>query len=1252
MNAKPRCINVLIVITLVLSALLTGPSVKKVEAASPSVVISQVYGGGGGSSSKYKNDFIELFNKTNNAIDISGWSLQYASVSGTTWYPQVFPAGTIIPANSYFLIQQASSGTGGTDYLPAPDIIPTPESIFSMNSTTAKVALVNSTIALSGANPAGTSTVIDLVGYGTATGYEGTGPIPGANDTTSIKRKNSCVDSDSNLSDFTTSTPPTPRNSTNTQICNAPIIPTCPMRLVTDAGVAKNASFSAVDADSIVTSAEITGGSASGISISYTAATEINGALTGTLSVANNVAINTYDVVISFTNDDTVPETQTCTVPVSVYDPSLGIQVTGPEDITTAIFTEASSNFMATDSDSAVNSVSITSAPVTGITLTDIVPAAADGGILTGTLTVADSVPSGGYSVELSFTNDDGQETKKTVSVTVSNQEINAPTCPTSIEISEGQNATRSISASDPDGRVISAAITGDAVAGISIENSNAAASIGGSYTAELTIADSTAGSITPYSVVITFTNDDPGTPQTKTCTVPVTVVPTTCPVGAFTNYSIHDIQGSGDVSPVVNTSVSFTGIITALNYSTTAKNQIVGFYIQSADADVDADPLTSEGVYVYTGTKNAADYGIGSQVLVNGYVKEYYDLTEITNNSSPAVSLTVSKCGSQGNPLPSVTPITLPLGDGETLERYEGMLVHVNGPLVIGQNYFLARYGQLTLSAGRRMFNATNGNGLGDTAAANAAITIFLDDSVNAQNPGPVPFYDVVRPNRAGDVIADGITGIMDWGTINASSTYGYRIEKVIDPIITSANPRTAAPENVGGEIKLAGFNVENFFTTILKNTPYPSSCAYESSNTPRGAEVVSGYAANAEYLRQLDKTVAALVGLDADIVGLVEIESCTEAQATQALVAALNAKLPTDKQYEIIDTPLPTADISGLSAPVNAYSADYIKVDIIYRPTKVTPVNSPKSYTEKLTAYGYDETFDRFPIAQVFETVATGEKFSVIANHFKSKGCTDATGEDLDTGQGCWNAKRVAQAKALLDFVELIQEYAQDPDVILVGDYNAYGAEDPINTLTGAGMINEMLRVPAATRYTYVYDGMAGYIDQMIATSSFDSQITGIAPWHINSDEATMLDYTLSYKPAAQLALFSVDPYRTSDHDPILIGISPNTGPSASTIIIDTQPAYPGKTFFMELPDGLFLDPTLNEVLTYSATLANGDPLPAWLTFNPENRTLLGTPPQSNEGQSLSIKISVTDHAGATASQTFTLNIYYAINLPLVFK
>jgi hypothetical protein len=173
---------------------------------SAKVVINEVYGGGGNSGATYKNDFIELYNNEDYAVNLNGWSVQYASATGATWSATSLSGN--IPAKGYYLIQQAA-GAGGTANLPTPDASGT----INMSGTAGKVALLNNTTLLSGSCPTGIN-IIDLVGFGSnASCFEGSGPTVAPSNTASVQRKIKGFDTNDNKEDFETINPPTPRNS-------------------------------------------------------------------------------------------------------------------------------------------------------------------------------------------------------------------------------------------------------------------------------------------------------------------------------------------------------------------------------------------------------------------------------------------------------------------------------------------------------------------------------------------------------------------------------------------------------------------------------------------------------------------------------------------------------------------------------------------------------------------------------------------------------------------------------------------------------------------------------------------------------------------------------------------------------------------------------------------------------------------------------------------------------------------------------
>ncbi len=287
-------------------------------------------------------------------------------------------------------------------------------------------------------------------------------------------------------------------------------------------------------------------------------------------------------------------------------------------------------------------------------------------------------------------------------------------------------------------------------------------------------------------------------------------------------------------------------------------------------------------------------------------------------------------------------------------------------------------------------------------------------------------------------------------------------------------------------------------------------------------------------ELTRQRDKLLATLVGLDADIVGLNELENTTGVEPLADLVAGLDASLGAGT-YAYIDS--------------GTIGTDAIKVGLIYRPAAVTPVGAFEILDSSVDARFLD-TFNRPVLAQTFEENATGARFTVAVNHLKSKGSAcDAVGDpDTGDGQGNCNLTRKAAAEALVDWLQTDPTGSGDRDFLIVGDLNSYAMEDPIDAVkagpddvpgTADDYVNLIAAYQGADAYSYVFDGQAGYLDHALASASLAAQVTGAADWHINADEPDLLDYDTSFKPPEQDALYEPNAYRSSDHDPVIVGL-----------------------------------------------------------------------------------------------------------------
>lgn len=583
----------------------------------------------------------------------------------------------------------------------------------------------------------------------------------------------------------------------------------------------------------------------------------------------------------------------------------------------------------------------------------------------------------------------------------------------------------------------------------------------------------------------------------------------------------IHVVQGKGAFSELNGSVVTVEAIVVG-DFQDTSR-QLRGFFLQEEAADFDDDPATSEGIYVFD-NGFGVDVNAGDRVRVRGQVAEYNTLTELKRIE------TVEICDSD-NPIEAI-PVAFPLPTADAMEQYEGMLVRLTSPMLVAQNYFLGRYGQITLVAGGRAYQPTNLFPPGSPeaialAAENRARLIVLDDGQDLRalgdNPDPVPYLGTPDTTiiRAGDAITN-VVGVIDYGRINSAPGdevgLGYRIQPVAEPTFTTANPRATTPPTVGGSVKVTGFNVLNYFNGNGSGGGYP---------TERGAKT------GAEFDRQRDKIITALSAMQADVIGLMEIENdgYGPESALQDLVNGLNqatAERDSTAEYVFVD---PGLDRLG---------ADAIAVGIIYNTTTVTPIGSPAT----LTTGAFDQELADFgrsrqPLVQTFET-ADGERFTVVVNHFKSKrpsGEPDEANIDSGNGTGAWNGRRTEAAQDLLAWLATDPTASNDPDFLILGDLNAYAKEPPITTFEEAGYVNLIAHYGGSEAYSYVYDGQLGYLDHALASSTLFSQTTGAMDWHINADEAKVLDYDARFNPPQY---YAPDPFRASDHDPVIVGLA----------------------------------------------------------------------------------------------------------------
>lgn len=766
------------------------------------------------------------------------------------------------------------------------------------------------------------------------------------------------------------------------------------------------------------------------------------------------------------------------------------------------------------------------------------------------------------------------------------------PVCPASVAAIAGTAGSGTASASDADGIVSSALITSITPSNpgtISLSNFVAASAAGGTATVTLNVGAGTP--VGNYTVTITWSNNN-DTPQTATCNIAAQVIPSG-------TVLIHDIQGTAETPNFAGLALQIRGIVVGDFQGSTGLN---GFFVEEEQSDWDANPNTSEGIFIFA--PSAPNVNVGDDVTVTGTVANFPTANGVTQLST-VTSVVVN---STGNPLPPAQAVTLPVPTSAAadLEKYEGMRVSF-GALTVTDNSSLGSFGELVL-APSRLFIPTNSIDPNDNPATGNSISgnsnvsainaqqslnnrsrIVLNDGRSGSNLNPIAFIGAGTNStiRLGDTVS-GLGGVLNFG-------FGtYRVEPTGTVSFAAANPRTTAPDAVGGTLKVASFNLENFFFTLGS----------------RGATN------QAERDRQRDKLAAALAALNADVVGLIELEKGTQANP-DAAVNELIAKLNTlgVGTYAVVPTP------AAVYAATNPVGTDTdIKSGMIYRTSTVMTVGA--SLTDTAAAAG---TYSRAPIAQTFQSKANGSRFSVVVNHFRSKICASGTtGEDNDqsTGQACFNARRRIQAQAVVSFINNTLAPI-DPDVINVGDFNAYAQEDPIDVFRAAGFVDVLASAPGQS--TLVFSGESGRIDHAFVTPSFASQVTGGTIWNINAEEPDVFDYNTENKPDDR---YAPTPYRSADHNPILLGL--NLSCPSVAIAPDSLPGGTAGTPY-------------NQTLTASGGLTpytfsvSGGIFPDGLSLSPAG-VISGTPTKTG---TFSFTVTVNAGAGCAGIRNYSISI-----------
>lgn len=587
-----------------------------------------------------------------------------------------------------------------------------------------------------------------------------------------------------------------------------------------------------------------------------------------------------------------------------------------------------------------------------------------------------------------------------------------------------------------------------------------------------------------------TYLWQQPATATPGAVNPPLAVAP---PVSACDRAPTHEIgavQGPGAQTPLAGQQVTVRGVVVGDTPG------LSGFYLQ--DADGDGNAATSDGIFV----SSRIPVGLGDTVAVTGGASEQFGQTQISSSQDVAVCAVGSAAS-----LPAPAALDLPADDAGR-EPLEGMLVAPADQLTVSEVFNLTRFGELTLSEGGVLVTPTEAARPGADAAAvrmaNARRSLVLDDGLSSSTSvANRPYLSPSTPVRVGDVLTFTSPTVLGYG-FNA-----WRLQPAdgtAEGTFAPMNTRPAAPQPVGGDMQVAAFNVLNYFLT------------FDPAKGGRGAR------SQQQLDKQAGKIVPAIEALGAEVVTLMEIEDTASTgygdgspdQALADLTRRLNVAAGYDKWSYV---PLP--------AELLAVDRDVIRNAIIYQNDVVQTVGAPVGQVDESVWFNARE-----PIAQTF--AKDGDRFTVIANHFKSKSPGTPTGDNVDTGdgQGQWNGDRTRQAASLARFAEQLRTSTADDDVLLMGDLNAYTQEDPIQLLRGAGFTDLGEKLDPG-HYSYVFDAASGSLDHAMASPALTAKITDLTHWSINAVESFAYQYT------GDPALYAANPYRSSDHDPLVLGI-----------------------------------------------------------------------------------------------------------------
>ncbi|HEH9417609.1 TPA: ExeM/NucH family extracellular endonuclease [Aeromonas sobria] len=658
----------------------------------------------------------------------------------------------------------------------------------------------------------------------------------------------------------------------------------------------------------------------------------------------------------------------------------------------------------------------------------------------------------------------------------------------------------------------------------------------------------------------------------------PIPTIQGTGAGSALATQTVTDKNGNvtGAISPGT---FNVRGIVTALGQSLTR-----GFYL--TDPVGDGNAATSDGIFVYLSDKDFAtkyaDIKPGAELCLEAKVEEYYGGTQLkpTFESGKArVQVTT-----QGLNVPTNV---LQVNEGETLaqamNRYEGMRVRLDSSsdLHLTRNYGfdykvyrnnveLAHKTPLIKPTQLHVANSADAIALATRNGSNRLVV----ESDNKVPDGVLPWFPSWDADQGYLRIGDQLNGLEGVIVYNKEA---FRLVVPSDVTLTAGallrspeEDRQNAPARLSGsDLRIGSFNVLNYFTSHSSIGGALNILCKDQADADNAKGCNRGAKSQPEFEKQRTKIVNAITAMDADLLGLMEMENngFADNSALHNLVTRLNEQQQdASKHYAYVRLPVSTLTDGKF------FGGDAIMVAMIYRPALLTPSGDAsviKLPEQRYTTGGVAKTAgQRDSLVQSFTVAKSKEPLTLVVNHLKSKGSGcyengDGKTEPADL-QGKCTEFRVSAAKVLGEAVSKLPG-----QVLLVGDLNSYAKEDPIRVLTdynpatserkivsashtfigdqsyeqlgrevtrSYGLIDLNVKFNKEKAISYSYAGELGTLDYALANPALASKVAGVADWHINSFESSLFEYGSQYTGTL---LKSDNPFSASDHDPIIVDL-----------------------------------------------------------------------------------------------------------------